>query len=231
MGGVEPPGCGVPAGAGAVAARPGSQGGSRDFLLEEAALWQLPVGDGGGGWGKGPPAFMETRRRGAGSAGAGGRHAGAPPLPRPGESSCKPLGGGSPGGMHGDRVPSQRPAAPCSLPSTGGPGLAGGSLGIAGAPESCHGSWAEERPPLSPCRDPKSLAAQGSGRTSSPGPLGRGPCFHHPVPLGPGAAEGSGSPPGPLPCLAPGTATSCTQQRATQLGQLPQTCPRPQASG
>lgn len=73
-------------------------------------------------------------------------------------------------GMRGDRVPSQRPAAPHSLPSTRGPGLAGGSLGTTGAPESCRGSWAEKRPPLSPRRDPKSLAAQGSGRTSSPGP-------------------------------------------------------------
>lgn len=78
-------------GAGAVLARPGSQGGSRDFLLEEAALWQLPVGDGGGGggWGKGPPAFIETRWRGAGSAGAEGRRAGAP-LPHPDNSAANP---------------------------------------------------------------------------------------------------------------------------------------------
>lgn len=112
-GGTEPPGCGVSARAGAVAARPGSKGGSRDFLLEEAALWQLPVGDGGGGWGKGPPAFMETRWRGAGSAGAGGRQAGAPPFPtswiQPQERQHRQ--------MHGDRVLSQRPAAPRSPPA------------------------------------------------------------------------------------------------------------------
>lgn len=84
-GGCRAPGRGVPAGAGAEPARPGSQGGSRDFLLEEARLWQLPVGDGGGGggWGKGLPAFMETQPRGAGYAGAGGCRAGAPHPPSP----------------------------------------------------------------------------------------------------------------------------------------------------
>lgn len=129
-------------GAGAVVARPGSQGGSRDFLLEEAALWQLPVGDGGGGggWGKGPLAFIETRRRGAGSAGAGGRRAGAP-LPHPGYPTANPSAEAAPGEARGPCAVT----APHCLQQPPSTGVLAWQEALLGPQGCCQRSWAEER--------------------------------------------------------------------------------------
>lgn len=151
-------------GAGAVVARPGSQGGSRDFLLEEAALWQLPVGDGGGGgWGKGPPAFIETRWRGAGSAGAGGRRAGAP-LPHPGYSAANPSAEVAPGKARGPCAVT----APHCLQQPPSMGFWPGRRLSRDHKDAATGAELRSVPAVPP-EGPHVPDAQGNGRTPSPG--------------------------------------------------------------
>lgn len=152
-------------GAGAVVARPGSQGGSRDFLLEEAALWQLPVGDGGGGgWGKGPPAFIETRQRGAGSAGAGGRRAGAP-LPHPSYPAADPSVEAAPGKARGPRAVT----APHCLQQPPSMGFWPGRRLSRDYRDAATGAGLRSVPAVPP-QGPHVPDTQGNGRTLSPGP-------------------------------------------------------------
>lgn len=82
--------------------------------------------------------------------------------------------------------------------------------------------------PTVPLQGSQAPAAQGNSKN----PIPRVPGLGSPLLPAPGssAREGSDSPLGPLPCPAPGTAPSGTQQQAMQLGRLPQTCPTPQAS-
>lgn len=219
--GVVPPVRGA-CGAGAVVARPGSQGGSRDFLLEEAALWQLPVGDGGGGWGKGPPAFIETRWRGAGSAGAGGRRAGAP-LPHPDYSAANPSAEAAPGKARGPCAVT----APHCLEQPPSMGFWPGRRLSRDHRDAATGAELRSVPAVPPRGTP---CARCPGKWQNP--LPRAPQTWHPicwpVPRGPGAGQDSSSPLRPQPCVVPGTGTFCTRQQAMQPGQLPQTCPQAQ---
>lgn len=204
-------------GAGAVVARPGSQGGSRDFLLEEAALWQLPVGDGGGGWGKGPPAFIETRWRGAGSAGAGGRREGAP-LPHPDYSAANPSAGAAPGEARGPCAVT----APHCLQQPPSMAFCPGRRLSRDHRDAATGAELRSVPAVPP-RGPHVPDAQGNGRTPSPGPPKLG---------SPSAGQRNGDlmldkVPAALqdPCLALLLARQCFARSSRRCS--PASCPKP----
>lgn len=124
-------------------------GGSRDFLLEEAALWQLPVGDGGGGGGRGRPPAWKHGGEGRQQRGGG---AGRPFCPPPARGGC----GDAPGGRARAALTSsaRRPPRQRGAPRDAGSGRGDGALPTRAAPCSQQGHQPKNKRPRRACSSP-----------------------------------------------------------------------------